>query len=107
MADPSLRQSPDNLTRRRDGCTVARSCRADPSEDDRARAFNQVFCARVRAARQACGISQAEMARRLEISRAAYGRYEIRTPLPHHLAGEFAEITGIDLAELYAGVEIF
>jgi DNA-binding XRE family transcriptional regulator len=99
VADLNLREKPETLT----GC----SCATDPSEDDRVRAFNQVFCARVRAARQACGITQAEMARRLGVSLASYWKYENRTPLPHHLAGEFVDITGIDLAELYVGVVIF
>jgi hypothetical protein len=47
------------------------------------------------------------MARRLGVSLASYRRYENRTPLPHHLVGEFVDITGIDLAELYVGVVIF
>src|SRR5207302_1303030 len=38
--------------------------------------FVQVFCARVRAAREARGMSRADMARKLEISRNAYGRYK-------------------------------
>jgi len=45
-------------------------------------------------------MSQAEIARRLEISRATYARYETRTPLPHHLVPEFAAVTGADITGL-------
>jgi transcriptional regulator with XRE-family HTH domain len=65
--------------------------------------FKRVFCRRVRAAREACGITQAEIARRLEVSRAAYQRYESRMPLPHHLVEEFAAITGIPIKEIFGG----
>jgi DNA-binding transcriptional regulator YiaG len=74
--------------------------------DGKIEPFLQAFCGRVRAAREACGMTQAEMARRLEVSRSAYQRYETRTPLPHHLIDEFAEITGVDIKDLLSGSEI-
>jgi transcriptional regulator with XRE-family HTH domain len=52
--------------------------------------FKQAFLARTRAARKACGMSQADIARALGISRAADWTYERRTTLPHHLLEEFA-----------------
>ena len=55
---------------------------------DQDRVFDQVFCARTRAARIARGLSQAEVARALGISRAAYARYEADQPLPLHLVEE-------------------
>jgi transcriptional regulator with XRE-family HTH domain len=59
----------------------------------------QAFHARTRAARKARGTTQADIARALGISRAAYWTYENRTPLPHHLVEEFVAITGVDLDE--------
>ena len=67
--------------------------------------FKQAFCARVRAARKAHGMTRAEMGRRLEISRSAYARYETRAPLPHHLIEEFAAITGVEIKELFGVVD--
>jgi transcriptional regulator with XRE-family HTH domain len=67
--------------------------------------FDQVFCARIRAARRARGLSQADVAQALGISRAAYTRYETHTPLPHHLVLDFVELTGADYVELLAEVE--
>ena len=64
-----------------------------------------MFCARTRAARIARGLSQAEVARALGISRAAYARYEADQPLPLHLVEEFVELVGADYDELFASVE--
>jgi DNA-binding XRE family transcriptional regulator len=66
------------------------------SSPDLEAAFNAAFRARVRAARKAQGMTQADMARLLGISRASYARYETRTLLPLHLVEEFVEITGAD-----------
>jgi DNA-binding XRE family transcriptional regulator len=65
------------------------------------RAFLEAFRARTRAARKARGMSQADIARALGISRAAYWTYETRTPLAHHLIEEFVAITGVDFDELF------
>ena len=73
--------------------------------DDRPAIFDQVFCARIRAARRARGLSQADVARALGISRAAYSRYEAHTPLPFHLIEDFVELTGADFKKLFAIVE--
>lgn len=64
--------------------------------------FARVFCARIRAARRARRLSQAELARRLGVSRAAYARYEAHTPLPIELAADFAKLTGAALEKLFA-----
>lgn len=63
--------------------------------------FKQAFRARTRAARKARGMSQADIARALGISRATYWTYEARRPLAHHLIEEFVAITGVDLDELF------
>lgn len=55
----------------------------------------------MRAARQACKVTQADIALVLGISRAAYQKYETRTLLPHYLVEEFAAITGVDIKDLY------
>jgi transcriptional regulator with XRE-family HTH domain len=68
--------------------------------------FVKVFCARIRAARRARGLSQADVARALGISRAAYGRCEADTPLPHHLIEDFVTLTGADFEGLFASVEV-
>lgn len=59
--------------------------------------------------RQGCGLrvkpagfTQADITRLLEVSRATYARYETNALLPHHLVEEFAEITGINIADLFA-----
>ena len=49
-------------------------------------------------------MSQADIARLLGISRSAYARYEIGTPLAHHLIEEFVAITGVHIERLF-GVE--
>jgi transcriptional regulator with XRE-family HTH domain len=67
--------------------------------------FKQAFCARVRAAREACDMTQVEIARRLEISRGAYQKYESRTLLPYHLVEQFAAITGVEIKQLFGVVE--
>jgi transcriptional regulator with XRE-family HTH domain len=63
--------------------------------------FERAFCARVRAARQACGRTPADIARALGISRRVYLSYETRTPLPRYLVEEFAEITGVAIDALF------
>jgi transcriptional regulator with XRE-family HTH domain len=73
--------------------------------DNRAAIFNQVFCARIRAARRARGLSQADVARALGISRAAYARYEAHTPLPLWFVADFVELAGADYDQLFAEVE--
>src|SRR5947207_8920261 len=73
--------------------------RADP-----AAIFARVFRARIRAARRARVLSQADVARALGISRSAYARYETRTSLPHHLIEDFVELTGADFHELLSAV---
>lgn len=66
-------------------------------------AFAKTFLARVRAAREATGMTQAEMARVLGIRQSAYEKYETRTPLPHRLIVHFAAVTGADVDQLFLG----
>lgn len=65
--------------------------------------FFQGFYARVRAARIARGLTQAEMAQALSIGSEAYRAYEKRTPLPHNLIIPFARITGVEIEYLFTG----
>lgn len=65
--------------------------------------FLEAFCARVRAARKARGLTQAEMANALRIGAEAYRAYEKRTPLPHFLVEQFARVTGIEIEYLFTG----
>lgn len=77
---------------------VAHSGAAQSPDPDR---FVPGFLGRVRAAREATGMTQAEMALVLGIKRSAYEKYETRTPLPHHLIKRFAAVTGADVGELF------
>jgi DNA-binding XRE family transcriptional regulator len=77
--------------------------RAKRCRNRRVAEFERVFCWRVRAARLARGFSAAHVARMLRVSRASYKRYETGEPLPHHLIGEFARITGVDIDQLFTG----
>jgi DNA-binding XRE family transcriptional regulator len=61
------------------------------------------FCARVRAAREARGLTQAEMAAALGVGGEAYRAYEKRTPVPHYLIERFARIAGVDIEYLFTG----
>ena len=63
--------------------------------------FRRVFCACVRAARKATGLTQAEMARALDINQATYESYGTRTLLPHRLVGRFAAVAGVDFDDLF------
>lgn len=65
--------------------------------------FRGEFIARIRAAREASGRTQGEMAYALGIPLANYEKYEGRSPLPHHLIGRFAEITRVSLDYLFLG----
>jgi DNA-binding XRE family transcriptional regulator len=64
--------------------------------------FNATFCARLRVARVAGGITQAEIAQALGVNLSSYQKYETRTPLPHRLVERFVVLTGADFAELFA-----
>jgi transcriptional regulator with XRE-family HTH domain len=61
------------------------------------------FCLRVREARKARGLTQAEMAQALGVGPEAYRAYEKRTPLPHFLIERFARITGTEIEFLLTG----
>lgn len=51
--------------------------------------FNVAFCARTKELRKARGWTQAQMAEALGIEKAAYSKYENRSPLPHWLIPRF------------------
>lgn len=51
--------------------------------------FNGAFCARTKELRIARGWTQMQMAEALGIEKAAYSKYENRSPLPHWLIPRF------------------
>lgn len=67
--------------------------------------FARRFCDRVRRAREARGLTQAEMAQALGIRLKTYEKYETRSPLRHHLIEPFAAITGTEVERLFEGCE--
>jgi len=46
-------------------------------------------------------LTQAEMARALDINQATYESYGTRTLLPHRLVGRFAAVAGVDFDDLF------
>ena len=65
--------------------------------------FLDGFCTRVRTARKARGLTQAEMAAALGVGGEAYRAYEKRTPLPHFLIERFCRIAGVEIEYLFTG----
>jgi transcriptional regulator with XRE-family HTH domain len=68
--------------------------------------YTKALQARMRAAREAVGLTQKDMAGVLGISKDAYEKYETRSRLPHHLIEPFAVETGLSVSELIAGRDI-
>jgi DNA-binding XRE family transcriptional regulator len=56
--------------------------------------FKKAFLARTKRAREAAGLTQEEMARRMGIRQDKYAKYESRSPLPHQYIARFCEVTG-------------
>jgi transcriptional regulator with XRE-family HTH domain len=67
--------------------------------------FTTALCARVRALRQATGMTQAGMAKALGVGAEAYRTYETYIPLPHVLIEPFARLTGTTVEYLVTGRE--
>ena len=65
--------------------------------------FKQEFTGRVKAARQALGWKQWQMANALDMTQDKYKQYEGRSLLPHYLIGRFCLITRIDPNWLMTG----
>lgn len=70
---------------------------------DREAQFNDALCARVKALREARGWKQDQMATALGIPYDRYRKYEYRTPIPHYLIEQFAEIVGRDIDYVLTG----
>ena len=68
--------------------------------------YTKALQERMRAAREARGYTQKDMANILRITKDAYEKYETRSRLPHHLMEPFALATGVSLSVLIAGREI-
>jgi transcriptional regulator with XRE-family HTH domain len=68
--------------------------------------YTKAFHARIRAAREARGLTQRDMAVILGVNQYAYEKYETRSRLPHHLIEPFALVTGVSISVLIAGREI-
>jgi hypothetical protein len=75
----------------------------DPSATD----FKAAFTARIRAAREARGYTQADMARLLDpdMTQDKYKQYEGRSLLPHQYIERFCLATGVDERWLFSGVQ--
>ena len=65
--------------------------------------YKEAFCARLRGVRKAAGYTQEQMAKKLDITRDNYAKYETRSPLRHDLIAEVAKITGHDTWFLLTG----
>lgn len=65
--------------------------------------FNQAFTMRVKEAREARGLTQAQMGEALGMAQDTYKQYEGRSLLPHHLIGRFCIIAQIDPEWLMTG----
>ena len=65
--------------------------------------FNNAYCERVKAAREAKGWSAATMASALGIPAERYRKYENRSPLPPYLIERFCLIAGIEPHFLITG----
>lgn len=64
--------------------------------------FAERFCRRVQLFREAADWTQDDIAQALGIPRVTYSKYEIRSPLPHHLLTPFAQLCGTTVLELLA-----
>jgi DNA-binding XRE family transcriptional regulator len=65
------------------------------------KSFFENFCAATKRARIAAGLTQNEMAEKLDIPRSSYQTYEDRSPLPLDLILRFCLLTNITVAELF------
>lgn len=76
----------------------------DPSATD----FKAAFTARIRAAREARGYTQADMARLLDpdMTQDKYKQYEGRSLLPHQYIERFCLATGVDERWLFSGSQV-
>jgi transcriptional regulator with XRE-family HTH domain len=70
---------------------------------DREAKFNDALCARVKALREGRGWTQDQMATALGIPYDRYRKYEYRTPIPHYLIEQFAEIVDRDIEYVLTG----
>jgi hypothetical protein len=70
---------------------------------DREAEFNEALCARVKLLRDERDWTQEQMATALGIPYDRYRKYEYRTPIPHYLIEQFAEIVGRDIEYVLTG----
>lgn len=92
-------QASDKASRAKSGQFVqnARMARGSPTPTD----FYVAFSARVKAAREASGLSVKQMAGLLRVRSDTYSRYENRTPLKLHLIPTFARLAGVTVESLF------
>jgi transcriptional regulator with XRE-family HTH domain len=65
--------------------------------------YKQAFIKRVKAAREATGMKQWQVAEALGMPQDKYKQYETRTLLPHHLIARFCILTRITTEWLLTG----
>lgn len=65
--------------------------------------FNESYVARVKRLREERGWTSEQMATALGIPAERYRKYEYRTPLPHYLVEQFAQIVERDISYILTG----
>jgi len=65
--------------------------------------FNEAICRRTMQIRQDMGLTRKAMAEAVGCTEFTLQKYEIRSPLPHHLIPKFCELTGFSSWYLLTG----
>lgn len=66
--------------------------------------YRKAFCARLKAIREATGLSQKDFAKEyFGLERDKYAKYETRSLLPHHLISVLSDLTGHDTYFILTG----
>lgn len=71
--------------------------------ENREAMFNEALCARVHRLRNERGWTAEQMATALGVPPDRYRKYEYRSPLPHYLIAQFAQIVGRDVEYILTG----
>lgn len=69
--------------------------------------FNEAYIARVKRLREERGWTSEQMATALGLPPERYRKYEYRSPMPHYLVAQFAEIVDRDVSYVLTGKAAF
>lgn len=69
--------------------------------------FNEAYIARIKRLREERGWTSEQMATALGLPPERYRKYEYRSPMPHYLVAQFAEIVDRDVAYVLTGKAAF